>query len=78
MKHVRLLSATMLAAVLPAACGTPPGRPLPGSIDPAPDEIVEFGALYADNCAGCHGVHGRGGAAIDLANPVYLAIADDG
>ncbi len=33
--------------------------------------------LYAENCAGCHGPEGRGGAAIALANPVYLAIADD-
>src|SRR5262249_19378905 len=29
------------------------------------------------NCAGCHGAEGRGGAAIALADPVYLAIADD-
>jgi mono/diheme cytochrome c family protein len=33
--------------------------------------------LYAENCAGCHGSEGRGGAAIALADPVYLAIADD-
>jgi mono/diheme cytochrome c family protein len=33
--------------------------------------------LYAQNCAGCHGGEGRGGAAISLANPIYLAIADD-
>jgi mono/diheme cytochrome c family protein len=33
--------------------------------------------LYAQNCAGCHGEEGRGGAAISLANPVYLAIADE-
>ena len=38
---------------------------------------MEFGTLYAENCAGCHGAEGRGGAAIALADPVYLAIADD-
>ncbi|HST10658.1 MAG TPA: c-type cytochrome [Terriglobales bacterium] len=38
---------------------------------------MEFGTLYAQNCAGCHGADGRGGAAIALGNPVYLAIADD-
>jgi mono/diheme cytochrome c family protein len=38
---------------------------------------VDFRALYAANCAACHGREGRGGAAIGLANPVYLAIADD-
>src|SRR5262249_10127021 len=39
---------------------------------------LEFGALYSENCAGCHGDSGRGGAAIALADPVYLAIADQG
>jgi mono/diheme cytochrome c family protein len=38
---------------------------------------LEFATLYAQNCAGCHGAEGRAGAAIALANPVYLAIADD-
>jgi mono/diheme cytochrome c family protein len=43
----------------------------------APSDVLEFDALYADNCAACHGPNGRGGAAIALANPVYLAIVDD-
>jgi mono/diheme cytochrome c family protein len=43
----------------------------------APNEVLEFGTLYAENCAGCHGSEGHGGAAIALANPVYLAVADD-
>jgi len=33
--------------------------------------------LYGQNCAGCHGDNGKGGAAIALADPVYLAITDD-
>jgi mono/diheme cytochrome c family protein len=33
--------------------------------------------LYAQNCAGCHGEKGQGGAAIALADPVYLAIVDE-
>ena len=36
-----------------------------------------FRTLYADNCSGCHGAQGRGGAAISLADPVYLTIADE-
>jgi mono/diheme cytochrome c family protein len=44
---------------------------------PAPNDVLEFERLYAENCAGCHGANGRGGAAIALANPVYLAIVDD-
>ncbi|HUA61443.1 MAG TPA: c-type cytochrome, partial [Verrucomicrobiae bacterium] len=43
----------------------------------APSEVLDFGALYSANCAGCHGENGRGGAAIALANPVYLALADE-
>jgi len=42
-----------------------------------PSEVSDFDALYGQNCAGCHGPAGNGGAAIALANPVYLAIADD-
>jgi mono/diheme cytochrome c family protein len=38
---------------------------------------VNFSVLYGQNCAGCHGVDGKGGAATALANPVFLAIADD-
>jgi cytochrome c oxidase cbb3-type subunit 3 len=68
---------TMLVAVLLAGCGAPPGQPRHGAIQPAPSEVVEFTVLYADNCAGCHGANGRAGAAIALANPVYLAIVDD-
>ena len=37
----------------------------------------DFKTLYATNCAGCHGTEGRGGAALGLANPTYLAIASD-
>ena len=43
----------------------------------APKEVLEFGALFSANCAGCHGENGRGGAAIALANPTYLALAND-
>jgi mono/diheme cytochrome c family protein len=34
-------------------------------------------ALYKANCAGCHGEAGKHGPAIDLSDPVYLAIVDD-
>jgi mono/diheme cytochrome c family protein len=42
-----------------------------------PNDISDFSTLYEQNCSGCHGLEGKGGAAIALANPVYLAIADD-
>jgi len=66
-----------LAATLASGCGAPHGQPSKGSEVPAPKDVLEFGTLYAENCAGCHGAGGLGGAAIALANPVYLAIADD-
>ncbi len=63
--------------MLLSGCGSPHGQPLKGSETLAPNEILDFDTLYAQNCAACHGAEGRGGAAIALANPVYLAIADD-
>jgi cytochrome c oxidase cbb3-type subunit 3 len=75
-----LSASTMLVTtlgVLVVGCGTAPGHPRAGSIPLAPNDVVEFDALYADNCAGCHGPNGRGGAAVALANPVYLAIVDE-
>jgi cytochrome c oxidase cbb3-type subunit 3 len=42
-----------------------------------PNEVLDFNVLYGQNCAGCHGVEDKGGAATALANPVFLAIADD-
>ena len=74
-RHLCLLGP--LAAILASGCGAPHGQPAAGSEVLAPKEVLEFGTLYAENCAGCHGTDGRGGAAIALADPVYLAIADD-
>jgi cytochrome c oxidase cbb3-type subunit 3 len=74
-RHLCVLVA--LAAILASGCGTPHGQPSKDSEVLAPNEILEFGTLYAENCAGCHGTDGHGGAAIALANPVYLAIADN-
>jgi len=75
LRHLCVLVA--LLATLASGCGTPHGQPNKGSEVLAPTEILEFRTLYAENCAGCHGADGRGGAAIALANPVYLAIADE-
>jgi cytochrome c oxidase cbb3-type subunit III len=66
-----------LAALLLSGCGTPHGQPQNDSENLAPNEVLEFATLYSENCAACHGEKGRGGAAIALADPVYLALADD-
>ena len=67
----------VLSALLLSGCSSPHGQPSKDSEILAPNQVMEFKTLYADNCAGCHGTEGRGGAAIALANPVYLGIADD-
>jgi mono/diheme cytochrome c family protein len=37
---------------------------------------LEFATLYGENCSGCHGAQGHGGATIALSDPVYLALID--
>jgi cytochrome c oxidase cbb3-type subunit 3 len=77
-KWVRTLFAlAVLSLLMLAACSAPDGQPQANSEPIAPSQISDFDTLYAQNCAGCHGAEGRGGAAIALANPVYLAIVDE-
>src|SRR5258708_27951544 len=68
---------TIFAVAVCVACSNSPGRPARDSAVVPPDQIVNFGVLYRQNCAGCHGVDGKGEAATALANPIFLAIADD-
>jgi cytochrome c oxidase cbb3-type subunit III len=59
------------------ACINSGGIPRPDSEVVPPSDVLDFTFLYGHNCAGCHGMYGKGGAAVALANPVFLAIADD-
>lgn len=77
MTSIRHLSAVAVAVLVLCGCGAPHGQPLQGSEVLAPGDILDFETLYGENCSGCHGAEGRGGAAIALADAVYLAIADD-
>jgi mono/diheme cytochrome c family protein len=61
------------AAFAISGCRNAPERP--GVEVARPEEVVDFGTLYAQNCAACHGEKGKNGAAISLADPEYLAIA---
>ena len=72
--YVLVLAAGSLALV---GCTRIPGRPGPGPEVVRPDEVLDFPTLYKANCAACHGENGRNGAAISLANPVYLAVAGE-
>jgi cytochrome c oxidase cbb3-type subunit III len=70
------LTLLILTLTITAACDSAPGsRHL--EVHVAPEKVLDFDTLYATNCAGCHGTEGRGGAALGLANPTYLAIASD-
>ncbi len=76
MKHEVIFSILAISIVLVgAACNSSSGRPGPPAV--RPDQIADFNFLYAENCAGCHGLEGRGGASTALSDPTFLAIADD-
>jgi cytochrome c oxidase cbb3-type subunit III len=75
-RHRTAILLLACAALATSGCNWP-GRPLPESRELAPDEVKEFAELYRHNCSGCHGADGKGGAALALANPVYLAITDE-
>jgi cytochrome c oxidase cbb3-type subunit 3 len=77
MSRISFLSACAVLSLLLSACNAPNGQPQKDSEPVAPNQVVDFGTLYAQNCSACHGAEGRGGASIALANPVYLAIADE-
>lgn len=67
------------ALLLLACCGCAhlSGVPAESAETVRPDRQLDFHVLYKENCAGCHGENGRGGAAIPLNNPAYLAFAGE-
>ncbi len=71
------LGLQLLVGLLVSGCDRLPGKPTAGQVPVEPRQVTNFASLYRDNCAGCHGVDGRGSAAMALANPVYLAVVDD-
>ena len=77
MKRFQYLCASAVLSLLFSGCSSPHGQPQGDSEAIAPSQVSDFATLYSQNCAGCHGARGRGGAAIALANPVYLDIVDE-
>ena len=72
-----VLTAVVFCGLVLCGCGSSPGRPTASSEVVAPDDVLDFPVLFSQNCAGCHGIAGKGSVAIALANPEYLALADD-
>lgn len=67
-----LLSVGLLvAATTTSGCASPVEQAV------RPEQVSDFKTLYETNCAGCHGVDGRRGAAQPLNDPVYLALVPD-
>jgi mono/diheme cytochrome c family protein len=71
------LAMGLLCVVVVAGCDRLPGRPRSADRPVRPSAVTDFATLYGDNCAGCHGDDARPGAAVALADPVYLALVDD-
>jgi cytochrome c oxidase cbb3-type subunit 3 len=66
-----------LAAILALTSCVAPGRRSAEAPVIRPSEIADFGALFGENCSGCHGADGKGALTVGIGRPVYLAIADD-
>jgi cytochrome c oxidase cbb3-type subunit III len=58
-------------------CDRLPGKPTSADVVLMPGQVRDFATLFHQNCAGCHGLDGKGNGALALANPVYLAIVSD-
>src|SRR5580704_4148871 len=54
-----------------------PGQPKPADRPVPADQVMEFTALYSQNCAGCHGADGKLGPAPPLNDPLFRAIVPE-
>ena len=75
--NVSTLACCALVILACAGCGPLPGKPTKADVPLKPRQVRDFALLFSENCSGCHGPEGKGNGARALANPVYLAIAND-
>jgi cytochrome c oxidase cbb3-type subunit 3 len=76
--QIGLFMATVLAVALLSGCKTRlPGQPTEADRWRAPEDVSDFGQLYTQNCAGCHGANGTHGAANPLNDALYLSFVSD-
>jgi mono/diheme cytochrome c family protein len=66
----------LVLAALAVGCDLP-GKPKEDDRPKPADQVIDFGALYAARCAGCHGAEGNLGPAPPLNDPIFLAIVPD-
>lgn len=76
MKRALYTAAVALFLIVANGCDSLPGKPGPGPLVPRPDSVVDPATLYSENCAGCHGKTGVGGAATPIGLPEYQAFVD--
>jgi cytochrome c oxidase cbb3-type subunit III len=72
------IAAVGVLSLLMLGCENLPGKPGPDPEVPRPDSILDPAVLFAENCAGCHGKNGVGGAATPIGSPEYQAWVDEG
>jgi mono/diheme cytochrome c family protein len=66
----------LFTSVMVVGCSFP-GQPDPADRPVRADQVLDFGILYGQNCAGCHGADGKLGPAPPLNDPLFRQIVTD-
>ncbi|HEX4073880.1 MAG TPA: c-type cytochrome [Candidatus Acidoferrales bacterium] len=78
MRPARLIAiGCVVATLFCAACNGVGEETTVMKVPVRPEDVVDFWTLYNQNCSACHGGNGQNGPALDLANPLYQAVAAD-
>src|SRR5262249_48048036 len=72
------LSPCLLVSLSALAAGCElPGRPNPADRPKTEEQVLQFGDLFKQNCAGCHGAQGKLGPAPPLNDSLFRAIVPE-
>jgi cytochrome c oxidase cbb3-type subunit III len=66
-----------VALAVALGCDQLPGKPDLSDQPRRPQDVVDFGQLFKQNCSGCHGAAGKLGPAPPLNDPVFQAIVTE-